>query len=84
MGWVVNATPLPLYPRERAGTHCMGGWVSPRAGLDERGKSRPPPGFNPPTVQAVASRYTDYAIRGAPLSGVRTQKMKKKCFSPSC
>jgi hypothetical protein len=21
-GWVVNATPRPLYPRERAGTHC--------------------------------------------------------------
>jgi len=26
MGWVVNATPRPLYPRERPGTHCIGGW----------------------------------------------------------
>jgi hypothetical protein len=26
-GWVVNATPRPLYPRERSGTHCTGGWV---------------------------------------------------------
>ena len=26
-GWVVNATPRPLYPRERRGNHCIGGWV---------------------------------------------------------
>jgi len=25
MEWVVNATPRPLYPRERPGTHCIGG-----------------------------------------------------------
>ena len=25
--WVVNATPRPLYPRERPGTHCTGGWM---------------------------------------------------------
>ena len=39
-GWVVNATPRPLYPRERPGTHCIGGWVGPRARLDGYGKSR--------------------------------------------
>jgi hypothetical protein len=33
MGWVVNATPRPLYHREGSSTHCMGGWVGPRAGL---------------------------------------------------
>jgi len=33
MGWVVNATPRPLYPRERPITHCIGGWVGLRAGL---------------------------------------------------
>jgi hypothetical protein len=33
-GWVVNTTPRPLYPQERPGTHCTGGWVGPRAGLD--------------------------------------------------
>jgi len=32
------ATP---YPRERPGTHCTGGWVGLRAGLDSCGKSRP-------------------------------------------
>jgi hypothetical protein len=41
LGWVVNATPRPLYPRERPGTLCIGGWVGPRAGLDGCGKSRP-------------------------------------------
>jgi hypothetical protein len=30
MGWVVNATPLPLYPRERPGTHFQDGWVGPQ------------------------------------------------------
>ena len=45
--------------RERPGTHCIGGWESPRAGLDGFGKARPPPGVDPRTVQPVASRYTD-------------------------
>ena len=31
--WVVSATPRPLYPRERTGIDCIGGWVDPRAGL---------------------------------------------------
>ena len=62
MGCVVNATLRPPYPRERIGTHCIGGWVGPRAGLDGCGKSRLPPGFVPRTVQAVASLYADRAI----------------------
>jgi len=28
--------PATLYPRERPGTHCTGGWVGPRTGLDGR------------------------------------------------
>jgi hypothetical protein len=33
--WVVSFTPLPLYPLVRdPGTHWIGGFVSPRAGLD--------------------------------------------------
>jgi len=64
MGWVVNATPRPLYPLERPGTHCIGGCMGLRAGLDKCGKSRPPPGFDPRTVQPVTSRYTAYAIPG--------------------
>jgi len=38
--------PAALYPRERPGTDCTGGWVGPRAGLDMR-KISSPPGFDP-------------------------------------
>ena len=37
----------------------MGPWI----GLHRCGKSRPPPGFDPLTVQPVASRYTECATR---------------------
>jgi len=31
---------------KRPGTHCIGGWMGPRGGLDGCGKSiSPPPGF---------------------------------------
>ena len=33
--------PAAIYPQERPGTHCTGGWVGPRAGLDRCGKSGP-------------------------------------------
>jgi hypothetical protein len=33
--------PGRLYPRERPGTYCTGGWVGPGACLDMCGKSRP-------------------------------------------
>ena len=59
---LVNTTPRPLYPQERPGTHCIGGWVGPRVGLDGREKSQPLPGFDPRTVQPVESRCTDRAI----------------------
>jgi len=59
MGWVVNATPWPLYFWEKPGTHCIGDWVGPRAGLHVSVKSRPLPGYDPRTVQPVASPYTD-------------------------
>jgi hypothetical protein len=51
--------PAALPPGNRASTHVIGGWVGPRDGPDWCGKSRPPPGFDPRTVQSVASRYTD-------------------------
>jgi hypothetical protein len=40
-GWVINATLRPLYPRQRPGTHCIGGWMDPSAGKDGCGKSGP-------------------------------------------
>ena len=40
-GWVVNVTTLPQFtPGRRPGTHCIEGWVGPRA-VWTGGKSRP-------------------------------------------
>jgi hypothetical protein len=58
MGWVVNAKPRSLYPPERPGAHCIGGWVAQVRSGQVR-KVSPPPGFDPRIVQSVASRYTD-------------------------
>ena len=50
--------PAALYSRERPGTHCTGGWVGPRAGLDRCGKSRPPAGIRSPDRPAcIQSLY---------------------------
>ena len=46
-------TQYPLYRR-------LGG---PQGRSGQVGKVSPPPGFDPRTVQPVASRYTDYATR---------------------
>ena len=63
MGWVVNATLRPLYPREGSGTPCIRGWVGPWAGLDGCGKISPPTGIrSPDRPVSVASRYTDCTI----------------------
>jgi hypothetical protein len=57
--------PAALNPRGRTpGTHCTGGWVDPRAGLDtgERGKILYPcQGSIPdrPVVQPVVRHYID-------------------------
>jgi hypothetical protein len=57
-GWEVSTTPRSLYPRDRPANHCTGGWVGPRADLDLCEKISSPPGFDPRTVQPVASCYT--------------------------
>ena len=42
MCWVVKATALPALPLGmRLFTHCIGGWLGPRASLDGRGKPCP-------------------------------------------
>ena len=53
-----NYDPEVLPPGKRPGIHYIGGWVGPKAGLSECGKPRPPPGFEPRTVQPVANCYT--------------------------
>ena len=62
MGWVVNSTLSLLYPLERPGTHCIGSRVGPQGRSGRVRKISAPRGFDPRTVQPVASRYTDWAI----------------------
>jgi hypothetical protein len=50
------------HPGKRSGTHCTGGWVGIKAGLDRCGKSCPPLGFDPQTAQPIASHFTNYAV----------------------
>jgi hypothetical protein len=67
-GWVVSVTPRPrFYPRGKdPGTHCTGGWVGLRAGLDTEARRKilcPRRGSNPdrPVVQPVVRHYTAWA-----------------------
>jgi hypothetical protein len=55
--------PAAFYPRERPGTHCTGGWVDPQGRSGQVWNISTPRGFDPLTVQSVASRYTDWATR---------------------
>jgi hypothetical protein len=55
--------PSRFTSRERApGTHWIGSWVGPRAGLDAVVKRKTPSpcqDSNPPIIQPAAQRYTD-------------------------
>jgi hypothetical protein len=68
---MASFTPRPLYPGERAHVaRWIGGWVGPKAGLDdvERRKTFPLPGLrnsDPSAVHPEASRYTDCATPAA-------------------
>jgi hypothetical protein len=69
-GWVVSVTPpTALNPEERTpGTHCTGGWVGPRTGLDTEARGEilclcRGSNLDRPVVQPVARHYTDWAIR---------------------
>ena len=57
------ARPGRTYRRKRPGTHFIGGWVGPRAGLDGR-KISSPPGFypGPSSPQSIVIPSTDYPI----------------------
>jgi hypothetical protein len=56
--------PAALLPEKK--NHYTGGWVGPRAGLDDMKKENSLPyrdsNSDPLAVRPVASRYTDYAI----------------------
>jgi hypothetical protein len=57
---VVNATPRPLYPRERDPVPILqeAGWAL--GPVWTGAENPPPPVFDPRTIRFVASRYTDY------------------------
>ena len=58
---MVNATPRPLYHRERPGTHCIWSWVGPGpvwTGAENLNLT----GIRSRTVRSVASRHTDWAV----------------------
>jgi len=54
--------PATLYPRERPGTHCTGGWGGPQ-GQSGRAENLVPTGIRSRTVQPVDSHYTNWATR---------------------
>ena len=56
---MINATPQPLYPRGRPGRRLRG----PQGRSGQERKKSHPPGFDPRTVQPVASRYIDYVLK---------------------
>ena len=58
--------PATLYRRDRPGTRCTGSWVDPWPAWERAENLAPTPGFDPRTVQPLASRYTDYANRPTP------------------
>jgi len=53
--------PVTLPPGKRPGTHCIGGHV-PQGQSGPVRKISPPLGFNPRTVQPIASHCTNYAV----------------------
>jgi len=64
----MSFTPRALYPRKRVpGTHWIGGWAGPRAGLEavvKKKNSQPLPGLESPIIQTVAQRYTTEGVLG--------------------
>jgi len=62
-GWGVSVTSRPLFTPGKTRYPLYRRMVGSMGGLDRCGKSRPPPGVDPRTVQAVAIRYTNWATR---------------------
>ena len=65
MGWVVNATLRQLYLRERDGTHCLEGWISLRACLE----NLTPTGIQSPDRPACSESPYRLHYPGTPRHG---------------
>jgi hypothetical protein len=63
--------PAALPPGKRPATHCTGGRVGPRHGLNGCRKSCPPLGIDPRTVQPVRSLYNENVILSHMLSTIK-------------
>jgi hypothetical protein len=70
--WAFNTTLRPLYTRERPRTHFAEGWKISGPVWTTR-KVLASPGFEPRTVQHVASRYTDCAVQAGELRIIKTR-----------
>jgi hypothetical protein len=84
-GWVAIITSRPHFtPGERTtGTHCTGGWVGPRAGLDTEVRGKiiclcRRSNLDRPLVQSVARHYTDWATPAHTASYRAAQKVPTK------
>ena len=84
--WVSGQQHVPaaINPRERPGTHFTGGCLGTRAGVDRCGKSRPPTGFDPRTVQPVAQSQHRLSYRAhwwcVIVWNIRQRKKYKLCI----
>jgi hypothetical protein len=64
--WSVSRRGRFTQGEEAPGTHWIGGWMDPRAGLDDEERRKyyfyRNSNSDPSTVQPVASRYTDCTL----------------------
>ena len=61
----VSVTPRPLFTRGKDGYPLYRRLGGPQGWSGQVRKISPPPGFDPRTVQPVASRYTDCATQSS-------------------
>jgi hypothetical protein len=73
LGWKVNATPRLRYARERDPVLFYTRLCGPQGRSGRVRKISPPPGFDPWTIQPVASRYTGYAIPAHTVLSLRNK-----------
>jgi len=79
-GWGVSVTPRPLFTAGKDPTPIVQEAEYPRGSLDRCGKSRSPPGFDPRTVQPVASRYIPTTLPGPHTHDVEVHTSRASGF----
>ena len=72
-GWGINATPRLRYAWERNPVLFYTRLCGPQGRSGRVRKISPPPGFDPWTIQPVASRYTGYAIPAHTVLSLRNK-----------